>query len=336
MKHYKNRGSIQKYRSKTAKPITICENLSAQIQIVNKKKAHKLEVNSVPTANTTIAAMSDDPAAAPEKRREPTRDKITPTAKTMGGTRAASDPRLRNVPSETEKKPEPVIEPPKDATAAGKAEAKPESLTDDEINELKTCEAVIEQGIHAFTAVGRALATINGKRLYRMTHALFEEYCEEVWKMERAHAYRLINAAGVVDDIERQVKALLQQEGPGCLQIGDIRRLTSESVVRPLTKLKTPQKRYEVFQKAIELAGNEPLTAAKVQEVVEGHKPKAAETEETDSGATSSAPQGNEKLKKVIGLIDQIDDLVKVSGNPEVIRDYISQVRSILMDLTRG
>jgi hypothetical protein len=62
---------------------------------------------------------------------------------------------------------------------------------------LADAEAVIERGIHTFIEVGNALLRIRAERLYRETHGTFEDYCRERWGMERAHAYRQIQAAEV-------------------------------------------------------------------------------------------------------------------------------------------
>ena len=53
----------------------------------------------------------------------------------------------------------------------------------------------------AFFEAGKALTELRDRRLYRSTHPTFEEYCKERFGFERRHPYRLIEAAGVVDNL---------------------------------------------------------------------------------------------------------------------------------------
>ena len=73
------------------------------------------------------------------------------------------------------------------------------------------------------------------RRLYRHTHATFEDYCRERWGMNRAHAYRLIDAATVAVNLS---------------PMGDILP-TAERQARPLTVLEPAQQR-EAWQRAVE------------------------------------------------------------------------------------
>src|SRR6266446_4245588 len=60
------------------------------------------------------------------------------------------------------------------------------------------CEAIIEKGWETFVEVGRALARIRDKKLYRSEHDTFEAYCREKWQYAKSHVYRLIGAAEVL------------------------------------------------------------------------------------------------------------------------------------------
>jgi hypothetical protein len=63
---------------------------------------------------------------------------------------------------------------------------------------LAECERVIERGLKTFIEVGEALAQIRDERLYRETHATFEEYCRERWDFDASRARQLISAARTV------------------------------------------------------------------------------------------------------------------------------------------
>lgn len=126
-----------------------------------------------------------------------------------------------------------------------------ESLTTLEIGELEQCESVIEQGLKTFVDVGNALLKIRDGKLYRIDFGTFEDYCKERWNMQRAHAYRLIDAANVVNILS---------------PTGDILP-TTERVARPLTQLE-PEDQPVVWQKITETAPNGKVTAAHAQSVV--------------------------------------------------------------------
>lgn len=75
------------------------------------------------------------------------------------------------------------------------------ALTPAESAALAKSETVIERGLKTFVAVGTALAEINTQRLYRATHATFEDYCEQRWGFSRARGYELMAAAEVMSGI---------------------------------------------------------------------------------------------------------------------------------------
>lgn len=78
--------------------------------------------------------------------------------------------------------------------------------------ELAQLETVIEQGLQTFHATGTALATIRNARLYRATHGTFEDYCEDRWNLKRRSAYRLIEAAGVIENVSNWTQTLPANE----------------------------------------------------------------------------------------------------------------------------
>lgn len=66
---------------------------------------------------------------------------------------------------------------------------------------LEVCERTIERTLGSFLEAGTALAEIKESRLYRSTHATFHDYVRERWGMGKSHAYRLITAATVAEDL---------------------------------------------------------------------------------------------------------------------------------------
>jgi hypothetical protein len=70
------------------------------------------------------------------------------------------------------------------------------ALTVTDAERLVELESVVERGLQTFIEVGNALREIRDGHLYQATHGTFESYCRERWHVSRAHAYRLMAAAG--------------------------------------------------------------------------------------------------------------------------------------------
>ena len=67
-------------------------------------------------------------------------------------------------------------------------------LSGSEHGYLAACEAALENLARAFWAAGKALQVIRDGRLYRETHATFEDYVEQRWGFSRPQAYKLMAA----------------------------------------------------------------------------------------------------------------------------------------------
>jgi hypothetical protein len=109
---------------------------------------------------------------------------------------------------------------------------------------LEELEAVIERGLSTFIDVGRALLIIRDGRKYHPEnggrYATFEAYCSAKWGMKRAHAYRLMDAVKVVDNVSPGRQALP----------------TSEKQVRSLSSIEDPEQQRMIWDKAVETSPN--------------------------------------------------------------------------------
>jgi hypothetical protein len=142
----------------------------------------------------------------------------------------------------------------------GKAAALVEPLSGVERNKLKQLEKIVADDMGRFIRVGMALAEIRDLRLYRETHTTFEAYCRNKFDMLRAHAYRLISQASVVNELS---------------PIGDIPKPQNEAQARELAKA-PKEKRVEVMKLVAAKVGDGPLTAKAIQVAV--HAVKGAST----------------------------------------------------------
>ena len=130
--------------------------------------------------------------------------------------------------------------------------------------QLGAQERIIERGMGTFQAVGSALEVIRAERLYRESHATFEDYCRERWRMTRQSANRMIGASAVARNLE---------------PIGSIP--ASEAQARPLANLPADEQR-EVWTGVVIEAerDGQPVTAARVEAAVRQYlppNPKAAD-----------------------------------------------------------
>lgn len=114
---------------------------------------------------------------------------------------------------------------------------------------LSECEGIIERGLSTFVEVGNALLEIRDSRLYRESHATFEEYCRKRWGMARQRAHQLIGAAEAVSSLSK-----LFDKPP-----------TTESHAAALAAIEPPL-RASVWERALETAPEGKVTAAHVRE----------------------------------------------------------------------
>lgn len=130
-------------------------------------------------------------------------------------------------------------------------------LRDDD-RSLDELETTIRRGLQTFIEVGKALASIRERRLYREKgYETFDAYCRGEWEWGKDYANKTIRAAQVVEEMQAdtRVSAFLPP---------------TEKHVRPLTRIESPEQRAEVWTEVVEEAeaAEEPITAKRVEEKV--------------------------------------------------------------------
>lgn len=135
------------------------------------------------------------------------------------------------------------------ATTTTRRRADDVQLDDAERLKLAELEAVLERGLETAIEVANALGEIHGRRLYRVTHTTFEDYCRDLWGIRRSRAYQLLDYARVSTVVDKaglpplanesQTRALapvLRREGGEQLVL-DLMSGLAEKGLRPTARL---------------------------------------------------------------------------------------------------
>lgn len=195
-------------------------------------------------------------------------------------------------------------------------------LTAPERSDLRRLEKVVDDGLQTFLEVGNALREIRDGKLYREKWTTFEGYVEDRYDMQRAHAYRLIEAV--------ETKARVDKMSP----VGD--KITNERQLRELAKV--PESAIQtVLDKVVEQSQEtgKPITAAAIKEAAEEiadsvPEPPVKESKQ-DIGERVMLERSRAK-KTVEALMRTVDDLQKIrksgshAGIIEKCRELISLI----------
>lgn len=127
------------------------------------------------------------------------------------------------------------------------------ALTKTEKTELERYERIIADNLISFYLIGMALLSIKGKKLYRAKYGTFESYVAERWKLSRSHAYQLVNAAQVYQNL-----AALESKD------NKIPLPTNEVQIRSLAAL-PKEMQQQVWLKAVEMSEQKQPTGKQVQ-----------------------------------------------------------------------
>ena len=108
-------------------------------------------------------------------------------------------------------------------------------LTMGEKDTLVECEKIIQNGQQTFVEVGFAITKIRDKKLYRIGHATFEDYCQNRWGWTRQHAGRLIEASEVVKSLPAKCNQLVTNESTA-RAVADVPKEQRAAVVEQAAK----------------------------------------------------------------------------------------------------
>ena len=189
------------------------------------------------------------------------------------------------------------------------------TLSPTEQKELERLETVIKSGWTTFLEVGRALAEIRDKELYRDRYDLFDEYCRKEWGFSKTHVNRQIAASHVVDVLT---------------PIGVT--VKNESVARPMTGL-TDEQIVQTYKEAEKLAekNKKTMTAALVKEVAVKFRP-AKPGRNGKSRAKKAFTGKSINLKPALKLLARVERAAEQNKDQLVLKK-LAALRKCLEDL---
>jgi len=118
------------------------------------------------------------------------------------------------------------------------------------VDRLSKLESIVDKSRRSFYDLGKALREIRDNRLYRYAaFNTFNDYARKRWAIGKSHAYRLIEACNVIDNLS---------------PIGDVLPV-NESQVRPLVPF-TPHERQHIWSQFLD--SELELTAANIRRLV--------------------------------------------------------------------
>ena len=210
----------------------------------------------------------------------------------------------------------------------GKSFVEATPLSDSEVQQLRAINAEIRPNIGAFALVGRLLAEIKDKRLYRAGGRTFEQFCAIEYGLSRQHSYRLIDDAATA----AMLSPIGRQKPPNeriARELTTLRKSNPELVVPVYdavtkTKARSTAREFHIAVKAVQSLG----AGASIDEAVRVAKSSL----NAPSGRTSPVAQhGTEHglvRRRAIEVLEALRALSR-SDTPGAVRPEMSPAEQI-------
>lgn len=206
--------------------------------------------------------------------------------------------------------------------------SKKNQLSAAEKTTLAKHEEVIQHHFESFKDAGNALVAIRSGKLYRETHATFDDYCRERWEMSKTQANRLIAAAQVVENVSTVKESK------------DIVEHLTESAVRPLAALNPAQQRKviaAVVKKAPATLEGRGVTAKLMTSIARQTVPSAFKKKKTNGSESSHRPSAGDLIRRseLMGLLNTWEKAQMASGKFAKLtpKEVLAAVRIIITNL---
>jgi len=199
------------------------------------------------------------------------------------------------------------------------------SVSDPKVQEFQRLHEIVKKGASAFIDVGQALRKIQEGVLWQAGgYTTWEGYCDSVLDVSRSYVRRLIKSSTVVTELRANV--------PNGTSDGYLLPLT-EAQVRPLLRLKDPEKRKEAWEKAQEKAGGQPTAAQVTEAVLELLPAKKNEAVNKPSISKAQTPSPQSPVlptAKATELITQLRNVVDEGQSWEAVERILSEMEDLL------
>jgi hypothetical protein len=191
------------------------------------------------------------------------------------------------------------------------SEPEPQEQDRARFEELKR---VVHAGLDTFLEVGRALAEIRARKLYRLAgFRVFDDFLRSEFNLSRTHSYRAMDAVASVEDLAT---------------IPGVPAPTNVEQVRPLAGLTSEEKK-EVWTEATATAPEgKPPTGAHVKKtrVALGKgKPKAATKPKATATTTSTSDNSSGNGESATTVPGQAARLISLEGHLNLAADALAQ-----------
>jgi len=185
-------------------------------------------------------------------------------------------------------------------------------------------EEIIEQGRETFLAVGRALLEIREYRagvLFKDTYGSFEAYIRERWEFGRSYAYRLMNAAEVVDQ--------LSPRGDSSAAAQPV----SEKQIRTLTLLEDAADRRRAWDEARKEAGDAEVTSAMISKTVRRMIADGAKKRTPEKRRSKPRTRNVQITTVALGTIRRrLGEIRSAAKGVKGVRDAVAEIEALLPD----
>jgi hypothetical protein len=169
---------------------------------------------------------------------------------------------------------------------------------------LDRCEQIIDLYARGSLAAGFALTIVHNQRLYKAKYDNFENYVEHQWGIGRRHAYQLIDAATVVQNVR------------SCAQFDVLP--TNEFQARKLVELE-PAEQVEVWKCVVESTPPAEITAKIIEEHVTAFLGRQADEAEDEPDEGSDVEEREELTPDAaVPAAEPIRGVVKESRDDEI------------------
>ncbi len=176
------------------------------------------------------------------------------------------------------------------------------ALTRKEKLTLNQCERVIEQNLLSFYLIGVSLWTIQKDKLYRQTHPTFEGYVSDRWQLKKSHAYHLVSAAKVYQNLSTIVD---EKSGVPLPQ--------NEQQIRWLSPLPANVQKI-IWEKAVQVCNGEQPTGKVVKSLVDTVTDKAKQLIINSARTIRNEDSRRKNEEKIRAILDRSTDAVDSLG----------------------